>query len=116
MTDSFAAFLASAQTGDLAMLKRLARENGDISAVVNHPNGEGSTALHLASSRGFLDCCEFLAGQGALINVTDTLQRTPLHLAAQAGHGPVVEFLITKDAILDAIDVHFYLKKFLLHS
>jgi ankyrin repeat protein len=109
MTDSFQAFLSSAQTGDLAMLKRLAP---DLPTFINRPNGEGSTALHLSVSRGFFDCCEFLVGQGALINLTDTLQRTPLHVAAQAGHLKIVTYLIEQSAILDPIDVYFRLKKF----
>ncbi len=42
----------------------------------------GRTPLHLASSKGHMDCCESLVIQGATVMVHDSItKRTPLHSA-----------------------------------
>jgi ankyrin repeat protein len=114
MDDHFSSFLSAAENGDLALLKRLA--SGD-PALLNRQTGDGSTALHLAAFHGYVDCCDYLVSELALLNITDVAQRTPLHIAAQSGHLEVVECLIQKDAVLDAIDkVHFWFSMFFFPS
>jgi ankyrin repeat protein len=101
MIDSFPNFLSAAATGDLALLKRSAPAQ---SPFLNRGNTDGSRAIHLAAARGYVDCCEHLHSQGALLNVTDAMQRTPLHAAAHSGRLDAATFLIQNGAILDSID------------
>ncbi len=61
---------------------------------------DGSTALHLASSRGLRDSVSLLIHNGSEVNAEDYTKDTPLHCASLAGHLEVVETLIERGAAL----------------
>ncbi len=58
--------------------------------------GEGQTALHIASQNGDENMIRTLYLARASANVTDEEDRTPMHLAAERGHTGTVEFLADK--------------------
>ncbi|TFK23446.1 ankyrin, partial [Coprinopsis marcescibilis] len=63
--------------------------------LVNKPEPKRQeTALHMAASRGDLECVALLAGAaGVDINARDIRGYTPYHVAMSAGQNMVVEFL-----------------------
>ena len=62
----------------------------------------GRSALHLAVSRGSLECCRALCQRGASVNLTDNKGgRTPLYLAASNAHYDLVRLLLSYGAALD---------------
>ena len=63
---------------------------------------EYNNALLAASRNGHLLAVEFVAGQGADVNVANANGCTPLFLAAQEGHLEVVKFLVDKQADINA--------------
>ena len=81
----------AAKAGDLAALKRLLHEGGDVNAAL----GDGTTALHHAATRGDAEMVSVLLYAGANVRATTRLGGyTPLHLASQRGHEAVIERLI----------------------
>ena len=62
----------------------LARITLDLGVDVNTADFAGNTALHHAVRRGFYAVVEFLAEQGADVNVTNERDQTPLRLAETA--------------------------------
>ena len=81
----------AAKAGDLAAVKRLLHEGGDVNAAL----GDGTTALHHAATRGDAEMVSVLLYAGANVRATTRLGGyTPLHLASQRGHEAVIERLI----------------------
>ncbi|KAL7163790.1 hypothetical protein ACSBR2_039836 [Camellia fascicularis] len=76
----------------------------EVGADVNLKNDGGRTALHYASSKGWLKITEILLSHGAKINLKDKVGCTPLHRAASTGNSELCEFLIEEGAEVDAID------------
>ncbi|MHA1930395.1 MAG: ankyrin repeat domain-containing protein [Candidatus Thorarchaeota archaeon] len=54
------------------------------------------SALHLASSKGYLEIVEFLVDNGADMLLKNGVDMTPIHLAARDGQTRIVEFLLQK--------------------
>ncbi|CEM01491.1 unnamed protein product [Vitrella brassicaformis CCMP3155] len=71
---------------------------------VNAQDGEGKTALHVATSNNDLDAICRLMEWGAEVNVRDKRKRTPLHFAAIAGHPEAALLLLELGADLNAKD------------
>lgn len=66
---------------------------------VNLPAGpQSNTALHLAASEGYLDCCQSLCAAGANVNAQNMQEDTPMILAAMHGHLPIVRYLLQNHA------------------
>lgn len=61
---------------------------------IDATNQDGSTALHLAISRGYEDICRDLIDKGASINITTKQGHTCLHLAADVGNTDIVSLVI----------------------
>jgi ankyrin repeat protein len=85
----------AARDGDLATVKRLLKDGGDVNAAL----GDGTTALHHAAMRGDADMVGVLLYAGANVRATTRLGGyTPLHLASQRGHEQVIELLVKAGA------------------
>eukprot|EP00794_Sanderia_malayensis_P018918 gene18918-20822_t len=80
--------------------------NESISQIVNMPNQDGVTCLHLAAIHGYDRIVSLLLKQaGALSNCrTKDTQKTPLHLACQYNHVSCVSFLLKHGARIDIKD------------
>ena len=59
---------------------------------------DGWTALHLASSRGYLEIVELLTSSGANMNIRTSYGWTALHLASYHGHLEIVQLLLCQGA------------------
>ncbi|KAF0689757.1 Aste57867_18825 [Aphanomyces stellatus] len=72
--------------------------------LVNVQDRDGSTAMHLAASCGYLQCCHALLAGGADITIRNIVGQTPLEEAEQTGcegSGPCVAFLKIRWAQLE---------------
>ncbi|KAF7433187.1 hypothetical protein PC9H_005136 [Pleurotus ostreatus] len=105
------ALYASASSGDLPLLQRLfqsALETGDVQPfnLANHASTRtGSTALHAAASRGYLDIVQWLVEHcGAMPDLEDKEGETALHKAALNGHLSIVSYLLPSKADVHARD------------
>lgn len=58
--------------------------------------GDGQTALHIASAEGDETLVKYFYGVRASASITDHQDRTPMHLAAENGHASVIELLADK--------------------
>ncbi|KAF2368431.1 Ankyrin repeat-containing domain [Trinorchestia longiramus] len=61
--------------------------------ILNESNGDGKTALHIASEEGHSRLVQLLISKGALLH-RDHRGRTPLHLAAAQGHMETINILL----------------------
>jgi ankyrin repeat protein len=90
---------AAAQARDVAAVRTLLKQGGDVSA----PQGDGMTALHWAALHGDGALTTMLLSAGGNVRARTRLgDYTPLHLASQKGHAPVVNALIAAGAAVDA--------------
>ncbi|MDQ7821436.1 MAG: ankyrin repeat domain-containing protein [Candidatus Eremiobacteraeota bacterium] len=78
------------RSGDMAKVKAIIEKNPDL---VNSPDAEGLTPLHMAAEKGNLPMVEFLVGKGAEIGAKDKKGQTALYLAGKQNHLEVAEFL-----------------------
>lgn len=62
----------------------------------NHLQGDGQTALHIASAEGDETLVKYFYGVRASASITDHQDRTPMHLAAENGHASIIELLADK--------------------
>jgi ankyrin repeat protein len=85
--------LEAAEAGDMEGVKKTLEDGANIDAQ-NEFFSE--SALHIASSKGFLEIVEFLVDQGADILLLNATDFTPIHLAARDGRTKVVEFLLSR--------------------
>ncbi|KAJ8368337.1 hypothetical protein SKAU_G00083650 [Synaphobranchus kaupii] len=81
----------AAWQGHRAIVKLLAKQAG---ANVDGQNGDGRTALHLASHRGQYRAALVLIELGADVHLADTDGRTALHAAAEMGHIGTARLLV----------------------
>ena len=89
------ALLDAARKGDVAAVRSLLKDGADPNAA----QGDGLTALHLASLSGNLEVAKALLGAGATVTrVTRIGAFTPLHLAAEGAHTALVQELLTAGA------------------
>jgi len=93
MKESDEMLLLAASTG-IAITVKLALDMG---ADINVQNEFlKNSALHEASSKGFLEVVELLVENGADILLLNGTDMTPIHLAARDGQTQIVEFLLAK--------------------
>ncbi|CCM04833.1 uncharacterized protein FIBRA_07026 [Fibroporia radiculosa] len=102
---------AAAARGELKRVQTVFRnaiESGDVEsfALANDaPSRIGQTALHVASSRGYLDIIKWLVEDcGAMPDIEDREGETALHKAALNGHLHVMRFLLPDRAEVHAQD------------
>jgi ankyrin repeat protein len=93
MKDEDKELLEAAEAGDLEGVKKALEKGAKIDAQSEFFS---ESALHIASSKGFLEIVEFLVDQGADILLLNGTDFTPIHLAARDGRIRVVEFLLSK--------------------
>ncbi len=85
----------AAKTGDIARLQELL--NADPS-LVNSPDDNVMTPLHLAAEAGATEAVSLLIRSGANVNAADFQNRIPLHLAAYDGNAEAVKLLLENGA------------------
>lgn len=68
----------------------------EISACSIFFQGDGQTALHIASAEGDETLVKYFYGVRASASITDHQDRTPMHLAAENGHASIIELLADK--------------------
>jgi len=89
------AVASAAMAGDLAEVRRLLKDGGD----VNGARRDGTSALHHAAMRGDAEMVGVLLSAGANVRATTRLGNyTALHLASQRGHDAVIDRLIKAGA------------------
>ena len=86
----------STPEGQLVDIVRRLLEHG---ADINIPNHRDLTALHHASSSGWLEIARLLLIYGAKVDEKDEEGRTPLQLAASKGHYQVTKLLLEHGAV-----------------
>lgn len=92
-----------ALSGDVEVLSALVRHG----AVVQRPDGSGSSALHMATAMEYTQAAEVLLRHGANPNITDDLGRTPLHHNVESHtyrETQITELLIGSGANVDQMD------------
>ena len=81
---------------------------GDPTLAVARDREAGSTPLHFAAHRGFLEIVQALLDHGADVSALEELSSTtPLHWAAEGGHPEVVRLLLARGAGLEVRDAWF---------
>lgn len=65
---------------------------------------ESQTPLHIAASRGHIECVQGLVGSGACVDPQDSQGSTPLHLALRRHHNQVAMILLHAGANTDVTD------------
>ena len=84
--------LYSAEKGDFYGIIKALNDGANI----NFAKEWDGTALHIASSKGFLKIVKHLVEKGASTALTFGADFTPLHLAARDGHIEIVKYLLEK--------------------
>ena len=88
----------AAKTGDMAAVRALLEKQP---GLLNAPNNDGQTPLHVAAKNGHKEIVGLLLEKGAEVNARDRFQGTPLHWAVFYGHKEVAELLLVKGAAVN---------------
>ncbi|XP_031268815.1 serine/threonine-protein phosphatase 6 regulatory ankyrin repeat subunit C isoform X2 [Pistacia vera] len=97
-------FLNAAQTGNLALLKRIAEQlddqgKGMATTVADIKDANQRGALHFAAREGKTDVCKYLLEELKLdVNTQDEDGETPILHAARQGHTETVKYLFEHGA------------------
>mmetsp|Transcript_5739 Transcript_5739/g.17271 ORF Transcript_5739/g.17271 Transcript_5739/m.17271 type:complete len:857 (-) Transcript_5739:659-3229(-) len=75
-----------------------------VAAILEAPDENGFTALHLAAWFGHLEICAQLLAAGATVDCRSAAGETPLQLAVCRSHCEVAELLLRDGAAVDAQD------------
>eukprot|EP00731_Ephydatia_muelleri_P020604 Em0013g331a len=70
----------------------------DLGADIDASDGDGGTALMMASVAGHMECVQVLLDKGADVNMQDMWGGTALMMASQAVHMECVQVLLDKGA------------------
>ncbi|XP_070553325.1 LOW QUALITY PROTEIN: ankyrin-3-like, partial [Ptychodera flava] len=89
----------AAQNGQDRVIRLLVANGAQVEGVKDR-----ETPLHVAGSRGHLECVKVLLELGANVGVKDSNTLTTLHRAANAGHHDVVTVLIGHGADVNMAD------------
>ncbi|KAL5717815.1 hypothetical protein ACHQM5_010778 [Ranunculus cassubicifolius] len=88
--------LKAAIDGDLATIKKLAKEIDNVAEITD---GLGITSLHIAAAHGYTDICKFFINDLKLdVNMQDGQDCTPLHHASLGGFINTAIYLLKKGA------------------
>ncbi|KAN0130441.1 hypothetical protein V8E53_011704 [Lactarius tabidus] len=87
----------SSSEGYVVEIVRRLLEHG---ADPNIRKGNDSTALHKASSRGWLEAARLLLSYGAKVDEKDGEGKSPLQVATSRGHDEMMELLLKHGAVL----------------
>lgn len=98
---TFQAVHQAAMDGDTNQLSKILQANPNL---VNVPDYDGNTTLHLAAMRGHAQAASFLLDRGADVNAQNHAGMTPLHLAAKEGFLDVVDVLLLRHPKMDIKD------------
>ena len=90
---SWTPLLCASSQGHVAVVAYLL----DQGAVIDHQEGTGRTALHLACRRGHLEVVRLLSDRGADLTLADESGGTPFLTACLEGHLDVVLYLMRRD-------------------
>ncbi|XP_019727561.1 ankycorbin isoform X1 [Hippocampus comes] len=93
--------LAAVEHGEVEKVASLVAKKG---ASPIKLDSEGKSALHLAASRGHIDCLAVLLSHGADPTVADAAGLNPLHLAAKNNHAECCKRLIQSKCPVDSVD------------
>ncbi len=101
-SDSKAAILQAARSGDLDALRQLTAAEG-VDAVRMDDDPDELTTLHVAAGAGHLAIVEYLLSPAVKADprASGTNNFTPLHSAAMNGHAAVCEALLRAGAEVD---------------
>ena len=89
--------------GSREVLKLLLEKHTDI-VKIDQKDGEGNTALHLASRNGYSTCVSLLIQKGAKVDEINKAKRTPLFVAIQNAPEELIYNLIRAGADVNAED------------
>src|SRR5215470_17942305 len=104
MPDNNKEIIKAAKKGDVAKIKELLAENGDL---IHARDSDGSTPLHCATWKGQLAVVELLLEAGADVNARNQNEHwgtTPLHAAAHANQAAIAQMLLDHGADIKAKD------------
>ncbi|XP_037122430.1 ankycorbin isoform X1 [Syngnathus acus] len=93
--------LAAVEHGEAEKVASLVAKKGASPVKLD---SEGKSALHVAASRGHVDCLVALLSHGADPTVADVAGLNPLHLAAKNNHTECCKRLIQSKCPVDAVD------------
>src|SRR5215813_6704187 len=95
--------IAAACGGDVALVRRILQ--ADPAQVHARDSHIGTTPLHCAAHRGFLEIVQALLDAGADVMSRESCSETiPLHWAAEGGHLEVARLLINQGSGVNALD------------
>ena len=100
-TADYQAIHEAASNGDTNAVNRLLGVHPDL---VNVPDYDKNTPLHLAAVRNYPETIDLLLSKGANVNAQNAVKMTPLHLAAKAGYVEAVKSLLKAKPQLDVKD------------
>lgn len=104
MPDRAKDFIKAAKRGDLGALAALLESDA---GLIGARDGDGSTALHCATWKGYEAVVDWLIGAGADVhahNENDHWGTTALHAAAHANHVGIVRRFVEAGADVNATD------------
>ncbi|XP_053700826.1 ankycorbin isoform X1 [Synchiropus splendidus] len=93
--------LAAVEHGEVDKLASLLAKKGASAVKLD---SEGKSALHVAASRGQIECLSVLLSHGADWSVPDAAGLGPLHLAAKNNHVECCRKLIQSKCPVDCVD------------
>jgi len=100
-TEKYTVDHQAALDGDNAVLKGDLRDHP---GLINVPDYDKNTLLHLAVLHNHLDTVSLLLGVKADVNARNSAGMTPLHLAAKEGYVAIVKALLQRHPKLDIVD------------
>ncbi len=91
----------AADSGDLAAVKELVEKDA---SLLESRDGNGSTPLHIACTKGHLELVRYLLTAGADPLAGDNENSTPLHAAAIGGNTDIAQLLLDRNIDVDIRD------------
>lgn len=94
--------ITAVSTNNTERLQEMLAENHN----PNSKDNQNRSALHIAVSRGYMECVCLLLRHGANVNSQDILGNTPLHLAACTSNLQIITHLLNAGADIHSLDMH----------
>ncbi|XP_067107017.1 ankycorbin isoform X2 [Osmerus mordax] len=93
--------LAAVEHGEVDKVAALLAKKGASAVKLD---SEGKSALHVAVTRGQIECLSVLLAHGADLSVTDASGLSALHLAAKHNHQECAKKLVQSKCAVDTVD------------